>query len=287
MKLLLILFLCLSSLSVYAAEKTYIRDYTYRASDLDSLVTSRDNALQLVKASVLEEIVTFVSTNVNTTQAQEGKDFRSSFIHRASTRSAGFLKARILNEKWNGVELWINAEIKADPDIVRKELDKSLAFSKKHQAIQQGQPPLSTGMTEQQAAQQILNIQSNNITPDYGGYVLAAKISQAFALLQSVKIRTTMHYQMNGDWPTKVEDLGLKKEETGDGQYIEQFRFGEKGAIVALLDKQFGDSRVLSINPISVMGGMHMRWVCRTNINVDTLNSLSNIDCINDKTLRY
>lgn len=287
MKLLLILFLCLSSLSVYAAEQTYIRDYTYRASDLDSLVTSRDNALQLVKAGVLEEIVTFVSTNVNTTQAQEGKDFRSSFIHRASTRSAGFLKARILDEKWNGIELWIKAEVKADPVIVRKELDKSLAFAKKRQAIQQQQPPTSTGMTEQQAAQQITNIQSNSITPDYSGYVLAAKISQAFALLQSVKIRSTMHYQMNGDWPTKVEDLGLKKEETGDGQYIEQFRFGDQGAIVALLDKQFGDSSVLSISPVSVMGGMHTRWQCTTNLNVDTLNTMSNFDCTHDKTLHY
>ena len=293
MRPLFFILFCLLSTSVYSIETTYHREYTYRASDLDSLVSSRDNALQLVKASVLEEIVTFVSTNVNTTQAQQGEDFRSSFIHRASSSSAGFLKARILDEKWNGIELWISAEIKADPEIVRKELDKSLSIAKRRQTRMppQSQTPAPVTApnftTQQQAAQQIMNIQSNSITPDYSGYVLAAKISQVYALLQSVKIRLIVYYQDTGKWPESVTDIGLKESETGDGQYIEKFRIGKHGSLVALLDKQFDNDRVLSITPKSVMGGMHTRWVCNTNLAVDTLNSLSNLDCTSDKTLSY
>lgn len=291
MRLLFIIALSLSSFASHAAEQTYIRDYTYRASDFDSLVTSRDNALQLVKAGVLEEIVTFVSTKVNTTQEQQGKDFRSSFIHRASSSSAGFLKARILDEKWDGIELWINAEIKADPDIVRKELDKSLAFAKRRQSIMSPQVSTPSSLpdftAQQQAAQQIMNIQNNNITPDYSGYVMAAKITQVYAMLQSVKIRLSVFYQTNGKWPESVTDIGLKESDTGDDLYIEKFRIGKNGSIVALLDNQFGNDRILSITPKSVMGGMHTRWVCNTNLAVETFNSLSNMDCTSDKSLRY
>jgi len=43
-----------STTTAISAEQSYIREYTYKASDLDSRVTARSNALKLIKASELE-----------------------------------------------------------------------------------------------------------------------------------------------------------------------------------------------------------------------------------------
>ena len=55
----LIILLLISMGFLFAAEKTFIREYTYQASDYDSKVTSRANALEQVKTILLEEVTIF------------------------------------------------------------------------------------------------------------------------------------------------------------------------------------------------------------------------------------
>ena len=64
--LLLILLMTLS----FAKEKTFIREYTYQASDYDSKVTSRTNALEQVKRLLLEEVSVFIISEVDWTQKE-------------------------------------------------------------------------------------------------------------------------------------------------------------------------------------------------------------------------
>ena len=52
--------------ALIAEEKTFIREYTYRASDYDSKVKSRENALAQVKLLLLEEIAVFIKSEFKT-----------------------------------------------------------------------------------------------------------------------------------------------------------------------------------------------------------------------------
>ena len=65
--LLLILLLTLS----FAKEKTFIREYTYQASDYDSKVTSRANSLEQVKRILLEEVSVFLQSEMNFTETEQ------------------------------------------------------------------------------------------------------------------------------------------------------------------------------------------------------------------------
>ena len=73
MKHLVLLLMVLLAQTGHAKETSFIRDYTYKASDLDSKVSARNNTLKLIRACVLEEIVTYVYNNSSLKQTQAGK----------------------------------------------------------------------------------------------------------------------------------------------------------------------------------------------------------------------
>ena len=150
MKYLVLLLLVLSTSICHAKELSFIRDYTYKASDLDSKVSARNNTLKLIKAGVLDEIVTFVSSNSSLEQSQSGNEFRSSFIQRTSASSAGSLKTRIVEESWDGFEMKIKAEVTADPEKIRQQFERALALKPTSQVqTTQAQPPASPSPPQQ------------------------------------------------------------------------------------------------------------------------------------------
>ena len=286
MKVILLLLIAISASMAHASEKSYIRQYTYKASDLDSRVSARNNTLKLIKAGVLEEIVTYVYNDSKLEQSQSGNDFRSSFIQRTSTSSAGFLKARILEEDWNGFEMTIKAEVIADPEKVRRELE--LALAKEPQAPGQTTPSVNApAATARPAAYNqphpVMPVSST--TADYSGYMRAAQLANVYSMLQPLKIRMTEYYMMNGEWPASLTDIRLKPEEMTDGQYLDKVRLGRNGQILAYLSDNFGKNKMLSLAPKSIMGGMQTRWDCTTNVNTDALTGLSNLNCREDKNL--
>lgn len=65
------LFLLLSwqafATKIAAQEKTFVREYYYKASETDSKVSSRQKALTQVKAFLVEELGTYVESYVNYT----------------------------------------------------------------------------------------------------------------------------------------------------------------------------------------------------------------------------
>lgn len=292
MKYLILLLVALSTCTSHAKELSYIRDYTYKASDLDSKVSARNNTLKLIKAGVLEEIVSYVYNNSALEQSQAGSDFRSSFVQKTSSSSAGFLKARILDEDWDGFELKMKAEIKADPDRIRDELERALAMkpamssrSSSNQPVQN--QPRSANVPLQASAQLPPSMPVMNTAPDYSGYVRTAQITQVYSLLQPLKMTLTQHYMMNGEWPSSLEQVNLKPEEMTDGQYLDKVRLGRNGNIFAYLSDTFGKDKYLSLTPKSIMGGMQTRWDCTTNLSTKGLQQLSNIKCSENRNLKY
>ncbi|MCZ4408703.1 hypothetical protein O3Q51_07780 [Cryomorphaceae bacterium 1068] len=126
----------LVTLSVDGQSKTFVRDYTYRASDSDSKITSRQRALEEVKAFLVEELGTYVESYVNyEVEELNGKMTKDFFTNEIKTFSVGTTKTKILEEKWDGYEYYIRAEIQADPEEVLRRINETLSVRKKSLVI--------------------------------------------------------------------------------------------------------------------------------------------------------
>ena len=126
--------LCLLA-PLVAKEKTFIREYTYQASDYDSKVTSRANSLEQVKRILLEEVSVFIKSEVDWAQTEElikGKyELTDFYENKIQTITAGITKTVILDEKWTGEEYWIQAEITIDPDDIKRKVDEIIQNKEK------------------------------------------------------------------------------------------------------------------------------------------------------------
>lgn len=94
---------------------TLTRDYSYRAGDADSKLTSRSIALEQVKRLLLEELGTYLISNTIVRDAQLTKD-------EIVTYTAGAVVTVILEEKWDGVDYYLKVRLTADPDDVARSL---------------------------------------------------------------------------------------------------------------------------------------------------------------------
>lgn len=108
--------LLLVAQSSYAEEVTFVKEYSYQASEADSKLTARAIALEQVKRLLLEELGTYLISETEVKNFQLTKD-------KITTLSAGIVMTQILEDKWNGETYYLKAKIKADPKEVTKALD--------------------------------------------------------------------------------------------------------------------------------------------------------------------
>lgn len=278
MKYFFLLLALFSTTVIHADETSYVREYTYKASDLDSKVSARKNTLNLIKAGVLDEIISYIHNSNSIEQAQVNDQFRSSFIQNTTSSSAGFLKARVLQEHWNGFEMRIKAQIKADPERIRNELEKALALKPANATQSQQQPSA-------QAAPQAIAMM--NTAPDYSRYMRSLEFTQVIVLLQPLKITMLEHYSMYDEWPSTFKQLHLNPDDMNDGKFVDQIKLGKDGLIFAFLSSTFGKDKYLSLQPKSIMGGMNIRWECVTNLSKKKINNQVFAECIEDKNMSY
>jgi len=83
-----------------AQTQTFIKEYTYQASEVDSKVSSRAIALEQVKRLLLEELGTYIESHTEVTNFELTKD-------QITALTAGIVKTQIQNEKWDGERYWI------------------------------------------------------------------------------------------------------------------------------------------------------------------------------------
>ena len=128
----------------------YIRDYTYKASDADSKITSRANALDQVKVILLQEIGTHIRQKINISKDSSGNSYASEDVEAIT---AGLTKVDILEEKWNGETYYLKASIDADTERVLNALeefkkDKSEESQKQLEQFKENQHALKTAREE-------------------------------------------------------------------------------------------------------------------------------------------
>ena len=109
--------------TAFAEIKIFEREYTYQASEYDSKVSCRVNALEQAKRLLLEELGTYLESRT------EVKDFNLT-KDQIITLTAGIVRTEIVKETWDGKTYWLKAKIEADPDEVIKSVD---SLRKDHQ----------------------------------------------------------------------------------------------------------------------------------------------------------
>lgn len=103
-KILIILFLLISN-SVLS--QGYVKEYTYNASDNDSKIDARNNALTELKKQVVEEVGTLVSTQTDMINEDGEKNIRL----KTKVISECITKTEIIEESWNGYIYYVKAKI--------------------------------------------------------------------------------------------------------------------------------------------------------------------------------
>jgi tetratricopeptide (TPR) repeat protein len=106
-----LLFLFILNNLAFAENKTFIKEYSYLASEDDSRNSSRVIALREVKRLLLEELGTYLESETVVKNFQLTRD-------RITTLTAGIIQAKIVEEKWDGRIYWLKAKMVADSDKV-------------------------------------------------------------------------------------------------------------------------------------------------------------------------
>jgi chromosome segregation ATPase len=118
-----------------AQPKAFIREYTYKAGETDSKISSRQKALTEVKALLIEELGVYVESYVNHTVTEEnGVITKEFFRNEIKTLGMGTTETKILEERWDGYEYYIKAEIRADPEEVVRRINQTLSARRSSEA---------------------------------------------------------------------------------------------------------------------------------------------------------
>jgi len=119
---------------IYAQEKTFVKEYTYRASEADSRVSCRAIATNQLRSMLLNELGVYVESNQLLKTDDKGGKNTQDFIENISTISAGITKLNILGEAWNGETFWMKAAITVDTTSLQESLKR---ISDDHQKVKE------------------------------------------------------------------------------------------------------------------------------------------------------
>ena len=124
-KLIFALFL-INSLCLFTQTNSFVKEYTYKAGEADSKLSSKTLALKEVKTALLEEIGVYLScefeNEIEQKQVNGKTEFNQLTKSNIITLSAGITKTTILDEKWNGETYYLKAEIIVDIDDTKRKL---------------------------------------------------------------------------------------------------------------------------------------------------------------------
>ncbi|MFC3151458.1 hypothetical protein ACFOEK_10510 [Litoribrevibacter euphylliae] len=107
-----------------AAIETFVRDYTYNASENDSKVSARKAALQQLQVTVIQEVGVQVRSSFEVEDHVSNDELSRDVQAHYGTYAKALTKSVILEEKWNGETFYIKAEIIVDTDQVGQQIQR-------------------------------------------------------------------------------------------------------------------------------------------------------------------
>lgn len=133
--LFLLLYFFISE-TVYSQTQTFIREYTYRASETDSKLTSRANAVNEAKRLLLEEIGMYIESWVKYDKEEREYVIDEFFRQEIQTVTAGITETEVLEELWDGYTYFVKAAITIDTDDVLKRINQAIEAKINHEEIE-------------------------------------------------------------------------------------------------------------------------------------------------------
>jgi hypothetical protein len=119
-------------------KKDFIAEYTYRASDTDSKVTSRSKASIELKKIILSEIGIHISSSLEITkQATIDTRVKTEINQVITSYTAGTVSMMIINEKWDGKNFYLKGKISIDPNSVAEGISEGLKAEAERKTILQ------------------------------------------------------------------------------------------------------------------------------------------------------
>ena len=116
---------CLSSgFDANAKTKTFVREYTYNASEADSKLSARAMSLVQVKQLLFEELGTYVRSTFTVGSIETENAFREMSVSELASMCAGVTKTKILEERWNGEIYFLRARISVEEEDLKRHLKK-------------------------------------------------------------------------------------------------------------------------------------------------------------------
>ncbi len=106
--------------------KEIVKEYQYNTSDDDSKNSARKKALNQVKLLILEEIGVFVEGYLELNKVVENEKYQKYFKQEIKNLTAGIIKTRILDERYDGKTYYVKASVLVDPDSVSEGISEIL-----------------------------------------------------------------------------------------------------------------------------------------------------------------
>ena len=106
--------------------KNIVKEYQYNVSDDDSKNSARKKALTQVKILILEEIGVFVESYLELNTMVENEKYQKYFRQEIKNLTAGIIKTKILDEKFDGKSYYVKASVLVDPDSVSEGISEIL-----------------------------------------------------------------------------------------------------------------------------------------------------------------
>jgi len=106
--------------------KKIVKEYQYNVSDDDSKNSARKKALNQVKILILEEIGVFVESYLELNTVIEDKQYQKYFKEEIKNLTAGIIKTKIIDEKFDGKTYYVKASVLVDPDSVSEGISEIL-----------------------------------------------------------------------------------------------------------------------------------------------------------------
>ncbi len=109
---------------LHAQDKTFVKEFTYKASDADSKISCRAIAINQLRSMLLNELGVYVESHEMLHTSDAGGKNSQKFAENISTISAGITKLDVLAETWNGETFWMKAAITVDTTSLQASLKR-------------------------------------------------------------------------------------------------------------------------------------------------------------------
>ena len=117
--------------SIFGRPQEFVREYTYSASEYDSKVSARGNAVKQMRAILLREIGQVIIAEQRMESSSRSNEFiYDNYSEKITAIAASMVSMEILNETWSGSQYYVRAKMVVDPSEASKKANEILLNQK-------------------------------------------------------------------------------------------------------------------------------------------------------------